>query len=37
MNVFRTGAALAVLLVTCLPAVARAEYRSIALTVRGMD
>jgi hypothetical protein len=37
MNVIRTRMALAVLLVTCLPAVAMAEYRSIELAVRGMD
>lgn len=37
MNVIRTGAAIAVLTMLCLPAAASAEYRTIELTVRGMD
>jgi hypothetical protein len=37
MSVIRTCAAVAALVMMCLPAVAMAEYRSIELAVRGMD
>lgn len=37
MNVIRRSAAIATLMMLCLPAAAPAEYRVIEIAVRGMD
>ena len=37
MSVIRISMAITMLMMLCLPAAAAAEYRTIELTVRGMD